>query len=330
MRSLFFKLALLCPLLAVADGELADVPQTVKVYGYEAWFTGPILTPSALTVPGGHINFESYFFATATTGAYNNRWQVVSTHTFWSYSFQPQLQIGYGNSIDFSIQPALFYNRFQGQTWWGFGDLPLSVDFNLYEDDLAQHNWYPNVKITLKELLPTGKWRNLNPKRLGTDGTGGGSFVTAAGLGLSKLIHLTSFYYMSIRAYGQYSLPAKVHVKGYSVYGGGRGTNARFFPAQNVLAQLGLEISMSRRWVLACDLQGSWSKKERYSGNPGRTVTGEVATLGLPSAQQYSLAPAIEYNWNSNLGVIGGGWFSFAGKNSPRFWSAVFAINYFR
>jgi hypothetical protein len=44
---------------------------------------------------------------------------------------------------------------------------------------------------------------------------------------------------------------------------------------------------------------------------------------------QYSLAPAIEYNWNIDLGVISGVWFTFAGKNAEAFASWVTALNYY-
>ncbi len=48
-----------------------------------------------------------------------------------------------------------------------------------------------------------------------------------------------------------------------------------------------------------------------------------------PTSAQFSIAPAIEYNWNANIGIIFGSWFTLAGKNSTQFTSGVFAFNYY-
>jgi hypothetical protein len=49
--------------------------------------------------------------------------------------------------------------------------------------------------------------------------------------------------------------------------------------------------------------------------------------MKAPSNEQWSVAPAIEYNWSKNVGLIVGSWFSFAGRNSVRFISGVAALN---
>jgi hypothetical protein len=51
---------------------------------------------------------------------------------------------------------------------------------------------------------------------------------------------------------------------------------------------------------------------------------------GGPSSSQYSLAPAIEYNWSQNIGLIGGVWFTVAGQNISQFNSIVIALNYYK
>lgn len=127
----------------------------------------------------------------------------------------------------------------------------------------------------------------------------------------------------------QYSLPAPVSLKGFSVYGGGYSAKGRIFPGQNLEADLGVELSLTRRWALACDLVGTWAARSRFQGNPGMTPDGRRSRVGAGSSVQYTLAPAIEYNWSANIGVIGGGWFTLGGRNSVRFWSAVFAFNYY-
>jgi hypothetical protein len=43
----------------------------------------------------------------------------------------------------------------------------------------------------------------------------------------------------------------------------------------------------------------------------------------LPSSEQISFAPAIEYNFNSNIAIEIGAWVTALGRNSPIFNSAI-------
>ena len=81
--------------------------------------------------------------------------------------------------------------------------------------------------------------------------------------------------------------------------------------------------------VAALDIQYLFSTKDHFSGYPGITSSRQNAIVGNLASHQLNLAPAIEYNFNENLGIIFGPWFSVVGKNSDRFVSAVFAINYY-
>lgn len=294
------------------------------------WYTGPLLAPSSVVVPVGHFNFEPYVYVTATTGIYNHKGDVVrAAHTFWSSSFQPVLQVGLTEWMDFQILPGVAYNYINHQAKWVFQDLLLTIDFQLLKPRHID-DFLPYLKLFLAETFPTGKYRNLNPKKLGADVGGGGSFKTAFGLVIGELFHLGGEHFLISRLSLQYELPAPVHLTGLNAYGGGIGTNARFFPSQNFEADLGLEFTLTQNWVLACDFVGTWAIKPHFSGNPGMTALGLPAPLGFKNfSTQYALAPALEYNWAENIGIIGGCWFTVAGRNAARFWSAVIAFNYY-
>jgi hypothetical protein len=49
--------------------------------------------------------------------------------------------------------------------------------------------------------------------------------------------------------------------------------------------------------------------------------------MGGPSIESLSLAPAIEYSWSANFGMIAGVWFTAAGRNSTVFANGIVAIN---
>lgn len=288
------------------------------------WFTGPLLAPSGQTIPPGHWNFEPYVYVVANTGHYGHDWKSTQIDTFWNNYFQPSIQVGINSWLDFSFNPTLFYNynSKQGAAKWAFGDMPIAFDIQLYRYDGKVTDWIPAVKLTLKETLPLGKYQNLNPKKGGTDVGGLGSWQTSVVLVFGNLFYLGGTHFMTWRTALQYTLPAPVHVKNLNAYGGGRGTRGTVYPAQNVQIDTAIEVNLSRNWAFAMDFLGSWSGKTRFKGR----ATGPVKA---PPSAQFSLAPALEYNWSAEIGLIFGAWFTIAGRNAPQFFDGVFAFNYY-
>lgn len=209
------------------------------------------------------------------------------------------------------------------------GDLLLGIDFQLYRDVYLNKDWYPHVKFSIYESFPLGKYDHLDPQKSLTQIGGSGSYTTLFQFVFGKLFHLTDYYFLSARLQLTYSLPAPIRVRGFSAYGGSQDTNGTLYPAQNFNLDFAFELNLSRRWVFAMDLIGQWTGNIRFKGNPGTTLTGQKGNLKVGRGYQYSFAPAIEYNWNQNLGLIFGSWFTFYGKNSIQFYSGLFAINYY-
>ncbi len=295
-----------------------EIPEGVQA----PWFTGPLLAPSAVTIPPGHINIEPYFFVVANTGRYNHHWKPVKIKTFWNNFFQPLIQFGIVSWMDFQCSPTLFYNYTKGAAKWAIGDMPVGIDFQLYHSRGSITDWMTAVRLTFKETLPIGKYQKLDPAKRGTDVGGGGSWQTAFEIDWGNLFYLGKNHFLTARFNFQYTLPAPVHVKKLNTYGGGPGTKGTVYPAQNFQIDIGTELSLTQTWVFAMDLVGSWSGKTRFKGTT--TLSNKA-----PAAAQFSLAPAIEYNWNANLGVIFGPWFTVAGRNALRFTSGIFALNYY-
>lgn len=322
----FLWAALVCSQFLFADKVVVPKRQTDVI---NPWYTGPLLCPSSAVVPVGHANFEPYVYVAAGTGYYDKHGKVVkNTHTSWSNSFQPVIQIGLTSWMDIQFLPILVYNYHNHQAQWLFYDFPITVDFQLTSPK-GMDDWTPFIKFFITETFPTGKYRNLNPKKLGVDLSGTGSFRTETGFVIGKMFHFKKHHFLIARLLLQYEICSAAHLKGFSSFGGYSNTNARLFPGQGLAADLGLEYTLSQNWVLACDFVGAWSASNHYSGDPGTLPNGSKAVLQTGSANQYSLAPAIEYNWSENLGVIGGCWFTVAGNNAPRFWVGTFALNYY-
>ncbi|MCI0381823.1 MAG: hypothetical protein L0207_02075 [Chlamydiae bacterium] len=306
--------------------EDAPTPILEKPALDEPWFTGPLLTPSGHIAPIGFINVEPYAFVFVTNGIYDKHWKTVSRPNFYTANFQLPIQIGLTHKWQVQISPQATYNSTQGVSSFELGDFSLELDYQILED--TEENKLPGIKAYINEIFPTGKYQRLKAENLRTDSTGGGSFVTTFGLVVSRLFHLKSYYYINLRVNPFYSISAPTHVRGINTYGGAKDTRGKVYPGNSFGFLYGMEIALSRNWVFAFDTQAFYSNKTRFSGKKG-TIDGTPATVGLPSNVQFSLAPAIEYNWNASIGIIAGSWFTIAGRNSQRFISGVVAINYY-
>lgn len=286
---------------------------------FQPWLTGPLLAPSSLTLPQGHVNLEPYIFSIVNTGVYNSHWHAQSQPNFYSNNLQMSIQVGITPWMDFQFTPQAFYNISQGAKSFEFGDMPIVLDFQLYHSRVG--SWIPNVKFSLRANIPFGKYQHLNPSKNGTDGVGAGSWNPTVQLAFGQLFHVSKDHVFSPRLQIVYVVPNPVHVAGDNVYGGGKGTRGRVFPGNSLLIDFAWEYNLTQRWVLALDTVYAHSNKTRFSGR------SPAAPVGSPSSENFNIAPAIEYNFSANIGLIGGAWVTLFGRNSAQFVSGVLSLN---
>jgi hypothetical protein len=349
------KRFMVCSLLAASSfclgkeghgGPESPPPGTLKTY--TPWFTGPLLTPSANIVTVGHFDIEPYIYYGSTNAQYDGEWHATHTPTFSQFRFQVLIQTGLTKWMDIAVVPQFIHSWSQGASTTRFTDFPLQFDFQLLKDQPGW-NWHPSLRFTIKESFPVGKYQHLSPNKHKTDIGGSGSFATSMGFVVGKLFNFFSgVHYLNTRFSVSYTYPAPVHVRGFNTYGGGYGTAGKVYPGNVLGFLLGLEYSMTHRWVLALDAACTTATKTRFKGALGSTTPGGLpaevggqpidplgigsnvdAVVGGPSSVRFSLAPALEYNWNANLGLIVGAIVSVGGRNSVRFASGSAAFNYY-
>lgn len=318
------------------------------------WLTGPLLTPSGYTVSYKHFDFEPYIYVSKSSHTYDGEWKKQHSPTYVSLQTQYWVEYGLGKRWDFQIAPAFSWNHSKGQAQWVFNDLVFGFDYQLYLSD----NWYPSIKLSLFEIFPTGKYQHLNAKKLRTDVGGVGSFQTELGITFTKLFYFGKHHWLNTRLDISYIYLSPVHVKGLNVYGGTSQTHGKEFPGNQFSQLIGLEYSLTHHWAFALDIVNFYANKNRFSGFAGSPLIPATALLPLPtsgssssavqngavtplapiasanmkspSQNQISLAPAIEYNFNGNMGIITGAWFTVAGRNSSDFFKWVIAFNLYR
>lgn len=289
----------------------------------DPWFTGPLLAPGGHVVPSGYINVEPYTFYTVTTGLYDKDWKSTSLPNRTNVNFQFLLYLGITKWMDVLFIPQAVWNETQRISSLRFGDLSIELDFQVFDNSITPA--IPSLKAYVNESFPTGSFQKSNPGKASTDLSGSGSFETTFGFVLTSLYQFWDCHFLNLRLNAFITLLTKVPVKGINAYGGTPTTEGTIYPGLKWGGIFALQYNLTKHWAFALDIEGLYSKKTSFRGFSGSPPNH----LGNPSNISFSIAPAIEYNFNEALGIIAGSWFTVAGKNAPQFFSGVVAINYY-
>ncbi len=319
-----YKNKLLPILASVVISVGANAATPTKANGImDPWMVGPLLAPSGHTIPKGHVNVEPYLFVTDSYGVYNNHWKTVSTPSTTTVSPTAIISVGVTNWMDVQAVIPYQWNIKSGEWSSGFGDASVVLGFQAL-NAVKSSWWRPDLRLSVGEAFPTGRYEKLNGGKKGTGAHGAGSYQTSFGANFQKLNQLSNGKFLRTRLSFVYTIPASTHVSGYNSYGGTFNTNGRVHPGNKFTADLAFEYTLTQHWVPALDIAYSTQDKGSFSGNPGT-----FSSIELPTNDALSLAPAMEYNFSANLGVIGGVWFTVYGRNSSDFDAAVMAVNYY-
>lgn len=284
----------------------------------QPWFTGPLLAPDSEVLDPGDNNYQPYLCWTSNRLPNQNYQSIIPemffTLAMWSF-------------MDMQIALPYIFNFNSQQSGIGVGDLSIALQFQLVPTN--DKRWYPSVLFYVSEFFPSGRFANLSPIRMGLDSTGQGSFQTSFGIVLMKTVPIFNQQYLCTTFAVIYTLPSMAEVQGFNAYGGGLGTLGRVYPGNTFALDLAFEWSITRHWVPVMEFYYQTSEAATFTGTPGTALAGGLAINGIPTQRQLSLAPAIEYNFNENLGVIAGVWFSVASVNATQFTSGVVSVNYY-
>ncbi len=277
------------------------------------WFTGPLLAPSGSVNTLGQVTWQPYLFVTNNFGIFDNSWKRENSPNMWV--IQPLLDLTYGiaSFMDLEFTPAFSYQTSQGSSSLRMNDSPFSLGIQALRDHPG--TWIPDLRIRLQITFPFGQYDKGNPKKHGTDLTGQGSYQSGINFNFQKTFKLAPEQYFRLR----WSLlgilyPSSVHIEGISTYGGAPGTGGKIYPGRNYTFFLSGEYSITHNWAFAFDTQYVYSSHDRFSGRQRSSLS-----VGNPSSHQINFTPSIEYNYSANFGIIGGAWFTLAGKNSTQF-----------
>jgi hypothetical protein len=166
----------------------------------------------------------------------------------------------------------------------GLGDVNLTLKYRLVEETETR----PTVTALFATDFPTGRFRHLNPGRLGCDAIGGGAYAFTTGLNLSKSANPFVFY-------GNLW---------YSMQTASTDDDGRQYPRDFVTVNLAAEYIITKKWIALLELTSFWD---------GGRLFGHKSNV--PPAALLSISPGIEYMATARFSLALGVNIDLVGKN---------------
>jgi hypothetical protein len=307
------QMILRCLLLASTAGRALALPDSDPAPRQsldDAWWTGPIVTNSAAVLPRGHALIESYLL------------DVIGDH---AKTYESLTYMLYGVTDRFTIGPIPvvgFNGARGGQDSSGphLGDTGILAKYALTRFDAAEG--IPDIALAVQENLPTGKYDRLGDRP--SNGFGSGAYTTVASLFSQMYFWLPNGRLFRTRLDLSAGFSSTVDVQGVSVYGTGAGFLGHARPGNSLSADASFEYSLTRNWVVALDVIYNHGNATLTRG----FQTGQSVQLNSGSSDGIGLAPAVEFSWTPNLGLLVGARIITKGHNTPASITPAVGINW--
>lgn len=289
----------------------------------DAWWTGPLLAPTAGTLPVGHFLFEPYFYdavPTAAVDAAGHSHPVPRANNFGSQSY---LLYGLADRFTVGLIPRFGFKDADGglgSAAVNAGDLTLQAQYQL--TGFEEGGLLPTISVNLSETLPAGAYDRLDRF---SDGFGAGAYTATLSLYSQTYFWMPNGRILRTRFNLSYALPDTVDLMDRSVYGTMPGFRGHASPGASVVADLAFEYSIDRNWVAAVDF---WAEQDENTRVTGRYPGAPRMVSDLGRARLLYVAPALEYNFSSTFGIILGARIFAAGENQTATVTPVIAFNY--
>jgi hypothetical protein len=319
--------------LVIPNATAADRLSGADYVGHEslddAWWTGPLWASSAATLPQDHWVVEPYLFDSMVTGRYDERGVRHDVAHEDDYSSRIFFYYGLTDSWTIGVIPQFgFNNVIRGRSSDGIGVGDLTVQVQRLITQYQEGGGLPTISVLLAETLPTGKYDQLGNNS--SNGLGQGSLTTTASVYSQYFYWLPNGRIVRARLDLSYSWSAEVGIKDTSVFGTPAGFRGRANPGNSAVADLAGEWSITRHWVFAFELIYQHTDDTRVAGTRApinRSVSLDEVQYRLGSSDSVGVAPAIEYNWTDNLGLIAGAEFVAQGRNTSAAVVPTVAVN---
>ncbi|MBI3211327.1 MAG: hypothetical protein HYZ47_01400 [Simkania negevensis] len=291
-------------------------------------FAGTLLAYYSENADPGFLSVQPYLLYSSYYGSYDKNWAFKKSKTITEIEIFTSLETGITKTVDVTLVLDSFYSQVGKEHSIRYADTELLFGFQLLRD--KKGTTIPDLRLIVGESFPTGKYDKLNPKKLFSDLSGSGVYEFWAILILQKIFYSIPNHPFSVNLNLQYIHPVtKAGVEGFNAYGGGFGTKGAAKVGDELIVNLAFDFILDPHWQLGLDLHYEHQNRSTFLGKRGVDQKGQPAFVGVPSSEQFSIAPALEYVYNEFFGLAGGVWFTVAGRNDVAFITPLFTVYYY-
>ncbi len=276
-------------------------------------FAGHFIALSGENMGAGEMYAESYLYCTRFRGEYDQNGKLSPHFNVHRYGTELDLVRGLTDAIELDLFMYAYDIYSNGHNTAHFGDINLFLAFQMVKD--------PFVRMAVGGIIPTGKYKNLDPIFMEVDGVGCGSYCPFIALFASQSYDWKHPFNWTVNFY--YILSSRVNVKGRNIYLDDPESNGVVYPGVQFLADLAFEYKFNKPWGVGIEFYFEQQNSSSYK-NKSSTAT----VTDIPSSHRLSLFPTIEYVCSEYLSMIAGVWFSVLGRDSLAFTSIDFTLYY--
>lgn len=326
MISSFSRRAALAAVGMIAGLSAAGAAQTAagaRQSMSDAWWTGPMLANSASSLPRGHILVEPYFYDVSTVGTFDANGDRHSAPHAQGYGSLTYIIFGVTDRLSAGLVPTFGYTTVENglnSSRLQAGDVSLLAQYGLTR--FREGGRVPSIALSLQETFPTGKYDRLGQRA--ADGFGSGAYTTTVALYSQTYFWLPNGRILRVRLNGSQAFSSHATLSDESVYGTSAGFRGTAAPGTSTFIDLAGEYSLTQRWVFANDFTYHHGWNTSVSGT---SPTVPSIAYGSGSSDAFQVAPALEYNVSSNLGMLFGVRIVAAGRNTSSTITPAIAIN---
>ncbi len=322
---------------------------TIPIYAFskcekfDPWFTGPFLAQSATNTQQGKTNpsftifyIHNYATYTGSKNKYNiPTLRIIIPCCSISFGMTSWLDMTFGAGA----RKAKTKDGYESIHW---KDTLVQLGFQILTE--KNKTAIPSIRFTLTESFPTGKYQNLQPDKQYADASGSGSYETFLELNIGKTFPLYKCHPLKLILNFSCNLPSSVCINSPNVYSGFINTNGKVYPGNSFTTCFSFDYGITKRFAFSMDTLFIYFLNTKYkilkdivtiippdnSANSPVIFRHTLLSINQVNAKAYilTISPALEYNFNANLGIIATYWTSLTGKYMPAFRSVAVNISY--
>jgi hypothetical protein len=275
--------------------------------------TGPLICDTCVPLSPHKVSMAVTFAYSLYPGVFDRNWKYASAHgnfgtfympvrlTFgvmknWETYLVAPFVVNLANSVDF---PGPQGER--AATYTGIGDISWFNKYQFIEEGKLAP-WMPAVSGVFGVGFPTGHASHLNPRFLGVDAIGTGSFAFTTGVNLYKWLK-------PLLIYSNIWITNPVNIYPDN------GSNVR--SRSYVTVNLAAEYPLNKKIVALCEMYSNW------------TWTTITTPQGYQTPQTVlGIMPGIEFLATDKLTMAAGASFDLLGKNGVRKYTPMLTMFY--